>query len=169
MEKIGANWHLFHWDEDYPQRSDQDGPRMELDSSASELAKLGYLWLRQGNWKTGRIFSEEFYREAMTDWSPNTGDPRPKHLGHYGYWWFLNSGRVKLPNAPEDAFYAYGNGEHRRATLLLVIPSLDTVAVLSMERLSDDGKWDVIKNAQTQTVDGPRAWSSQIVALYGEK
>lgn len=166
MEKIGAEWDLWHWDEDFPTNAQEDGPRMEFDSGVYELAKLGYLWLRQGRWKTTRIFSEAFYREAVTDWSPKTNDPRSKFRGHYGYWWFVNSQREKLPSLPEDAFYAYGWGEHRRATVLLVVPSFDLVAVLSMERLSADGKWDVIQNAQGATNDGPRRWSEQLAPLH---
>jgi hypothetical protein len=126
---------------------------------------LGYLWLRQGRWKNGRIFSEKFYRDAVTDWSPHTGDSRAKFQGHYGYWWFLNSQRVRIPSLPEDTFYAYGWGEHRRATVLLIVPSFDLVAVLSMERLSADGKWDVIQNAQRDSNDGPRRWAEQIAKL----
>ena len=166
MERIGAQWDLWQWDEDFPTKPQDDGPRMEFDSGAYELAKLGYLWLRQGRWKNTRIFSEAFYREAVTDWSPDTNDPRAKFRGHYGYWWFVNSRREKLPSLPEDAFYAYGWGEHRRATLLLIVPRFDLVAVLSMERISADGKWDVIQNAQSATNDGPRRWSEQLARLH---
>jgi len=166
MAKIGAEWDLWQWDEDFPKSSEEDGPRMEFDSSVTELAKLGYLWLRHGRWKTGRIFSEDFYRDGVIDWSPKTGDSRAKFQGHYGYWWFLNVDRVKLPALPADAFYAYGWGEHRRATVLLMVPSFDLVAVLSMERISADGKWDVILNAQRDSNEGPRRWSEEIAKLH---
>lgn len=162
MEKIRADWDLWHWTEDFPPESWQDGPRLVLDSSVYELAKLGYLWLRKGRWKDTRLFSEEFYRDAVTDWSPDRGDGR---FCHYGYWWFINTDRAHLPAVPADAFYAYGWGEPKRATLLLVIPSLDTVAVLSMERLSDDKKWDVIRNARSPSNDGPRPWSEQVMQV----
>jgi hypothetical protein len=48
---------------------------------------------------------------------------------------------------------------------LLVLPSLDLVAVLGMERLSDDGRWDVIRNSRVPSNDGPREFSAQIVRL----
>ncbi|MEJ1971810.1 MAG: hypothetical protein WDM96_04750 [Lacunisphaera sp.] len=162
MEKIHADWDLWHWTEDFPPASWQDGPRLVLDSSVYELAKLGYLWLRHGRWKDTRIFSEDFYRDAVTDWS--TDDSGGK-FAHYGYWWFINTGRAHLPAVPADAFYAYGWGEPKRATLLLIIPSQDVVAVLSMERLSDDKKWDVIQNARRPTNDGPRPWAEQVMQL----
>jgi len=160
MEKIHADWDLWHWTEDFPKESWQDGPRLVLDSSVYELAKLGYLWLRKGRWQNTRIFSENFYRDAVTDWSPDAGDGR---FCNYGYWWFINTAQAHLPGVPADAFYAYGWGEPKRGTLLLVIPSLDTVAILSMERLSADGKWDVIKNARLKSNDGPRPWAIQVM------
>ena len=162
MAKIRADWDLWHWTEDFPKESSGDGPRLVLDSSVYELAKLGYLWLRRGQWKDKRIFSEDYYRDAVTDWSPDLGDGR---FAHYGYWWFINTKQIHLPDVPEDAFYAYGWGEPKRATLLLVIPSRDTVAVLSMERLSADGKWDVIQNARLKSNDGPRPWAAQVMQL----
>lgn len=162
QEKLHADWDLWHWTEDFPNNSQLDGPRLVFDSSVYELAKLGYLWLRHGRWQKTRIFSEEFYRDAVTDWSPDRGDGR---FSNYGYWWFINTKRDHLPAVPEDAFYAYGWGEPKRGTLLLMIPSLDVVAVLSMERLSADGKWDVIKNARAKTNDGPRPWSEAVMEM----
>jgi hypothetical protein len=166
MERIHADWDLWHWTEDFPPASWQDGPRLVLDSSVYELAKLGYLWLRHGRWKDSRIFSEDFYRDAVTDWSPDDGGGK---FAHYGYWWFINTGRAHLPDVPADAFYAYGWGEPKRGTLLLIIPSQDVVAVLSMERLSDEKKWDVIQNARLPTNDGPRPWSAQVMELVAAK
>ncbi|HVU24168.1 MAG TPA: hypothetical protein VHE13_08590 [Opitutus sp.] len=162
MDKIHADWGLWHWTEDFPPASWQDGPRLVLDSSVYELAKLGYLWLRRGRWQHTRIFSESFYRDAVTDWSMDDSNGK---FAHYGYWWFINTKRIHLPAVPADAFYAYGWGEPKRGTLLLIIPSVDVVAVLSMERLSDDGKWDVIKNARGATNDGPRPWSAEVMKL----
>jgi CubicO group peptidase (beta-lactamase class C family) len=166
MEKIGASWDLWYWDVPFSDRTGNPGPRMVLESSVWELAKLGYLWLRRGRWQNTRIFSEDFYREAVTDWSPETGDTRFGFFGHYGYWWFVNSKRVLLPEAPEDAFYAIGNGNPKRATNLLLIPSLDTVAVLGMERVSDEGKWDPIQNSRLPGNEGPRRWAAEVARLH---
>jgi len=168
-EKIGADWDLWNWEADFNQRPSDSGPQMEFDSSVYELAKLGYLWLNRGRWKDTRIFGEDYYRNAVTDWSPNTGNTEFGYFGHYGYWWFVNDKQVLLPGVPEDAFYVIGNGEPKRATNLLVIPSLDIVAVLSMVRLSDDGKWDVIKNSRVPDNAGPRLWASEVVKLRGSR
>jgi CubicO group peptidase (beta-lactamase class C family) len=166
MQKIGADWDLWYWERDFvPGQSGSPGPRMVLEASVYELAKLGYLWLHKGQWKRSRIFSEDYYKAAITDWSPHTGSTQFGYVGHYGYWWFVNAGRFWLPDLPEDAFYAIGNGNPKRATCLLVIPSVAIVAVLSMERLSDDGKWDVIRNSRIPSNEGPREWAREVVKL----
>ena len=165
MKRIGADWDLWYWSGPFSDNASNPGPRMVLESSVYELAKLGYLWLRKGDWNGRRIFSEQFYREAVTDWSPNTGSDRFGLVGHYGYWWFVNTKRFWLPDLPEDTFYHIGNGDPVRATCLLIIPAWDTVAVLSMKRLSDEKKWDVILNNRVPSNEGPRAWASAVAAL----
>lgn len=47
----------------------------------------------------------------------------------------------------------------------MVIPSMDLVAMLSMERLSDDGKWDVIKDSRSPSDEGPRLWGAEVAKL----
>jgi hypothetical protein len=166
MEKIGANWDLWYWESDFVAgNAGAPGPRFVLEASVSELAKLGYLWLNRGDWNGRRIFSEEYYREAVTDWSPITGSTRSGYIGHYGYWWFVNRGKALLSDVPEDAFYHIGNGDPKRATGLLIIPSMDLVAVLGMDRLSDDKQWDVIQNSRGAGNEGMRRWATEIVKL----
>jgi CubicO group peptidase (beta-lactamase class C family) len=167
MEPIGADWDLWYWEQDFTDNLSHPGPRMVLEASVYELAKLGYLWLRRGQWREAAIFSDDFYREATTDWSSNTGSTQNGFVGHYGYWWFVNHGKALLPGVPADAFYHIGNGHPKRATGLLIIPSLEIVAVLSMERLSDDGQWDVIQNSRAVSNDGMRQWSVEVVKLQG--
>jgi hypothetical protein len=165
MQRIGADWGLWYWSADFSDNASNPGPRMVLEASVYELAKLGYLWLRRGLWAGRRIFSPEYYREATTDWSPSTGSERFGFVGHYGYWWFVNSGRFWLPDLPESTFYHIGNGDPKRATCLLVIPDFDTVAVLGMTRLSDDRQWDVILNSRVPSNEGPRQWAAAVAAL----
>lgn len=167
MEKIRASWDLWYWEADFvANRTGESGPQFVFESSVYELAKLGYLWLRKGRWKEQRLFSASYYQDAVTDWSPDTGDRRSGYFGHYGYWWFVNSRQVLLPEVPAAAFYHIGNGEPKRATTLLIIPSLDLVAVLSMERLSDGGKWDVIQNSRSPSNDGPKLWAAEVAKLH---
>ncbi len=163
--RIGADWDLWYWQADFSNKSGNSGPQMVLDSSVYELAKLGYLWLNRGRWKHIRIFGEDYYRQAVTDWSPNTGDTRFGYFGHYGFWWFVNDRQILLPDAPADTFYMIGNGEPKRATILMVIPSMELVTVMSMERVSDDGQWDVIQNSRLPSNEGPRLFAAHVARL----
>jgi hypothetical protein len=49
---------------------------------------------------------------------------------------------------------------------LLILPGYDMVAVLSMERLSDQKKWDVILNSRLPSNEGPRLWAKQVAKLH---
>ena len=167
MEKIGAAWDLWYWEEDFVAgKIGTPGPRLVMESSVSELAKLGYLWLRRGEWNGRRVFAVEYYKEAVTDWSPDTGSKKSHYVGHYGFWWFVNRRKALLPDAPEDAFYHIGNGDPKRATALLIIPSMDIVAVHGMDRLSDDRQWDVIQNSRGAGNEGMRRWTTEVLKLH---
>lgn len=168
MDVIHARWDLSCLDAPFVAgNASIPGPQFVFRSSVYELAKLGYLWLQQGDWAGHRIFSAPYYHDAVTDWSPDTGTTAFARCGHFGYWWFVNDGHFWLPHAPADTFYAIGDGEPKRATTLMIMPGLRLVAVLSMTRRSDDGHWDVIKNGRVPRNDGPRRWSDQLMKLQG--
>lgn len=70
--------------------------------SAFDQARFGLLTLRDGRWAGEQILSEEWLRMART--------PTPAQTG-YGFMnFFLNTGRERLPSAPESAFFHLGNG-----------------------------------------------------------
>ncbi len=70
--------------------------------SAWDQARFGLLTLRRGVWGGRRILSERWIQMALT--------PTPAEPG-YGFMnWFLNTGRKRLPSAPESAFMHLGNG-----------------------------------------------------------
>lgn len=165
MIPLGADWELTYSAADFDRHSWNSGPQLVFRSSVRELAKFGYLWLHHGQWRDRHLFAEPFWREAVTDWSPHTGSTESGLVGHYGYGWFVNDGRRWLPDLPDDSFYAIGNGQPKRATMLLILPSFDAVAVLSMERISDDGRWDVILNSRSPQNDGPRQWSREVLRI----
>jgi CubicO group peptidase (beta-lactamase class C family) len=72
--------------------------------NAYDMARFGYLFLRNGRWKDQRIVPEEWIRMART--------PGPANA-EYGFAnWFLNTGRKPLPAAPESAVYFVGNGSN---------------------------------------------------------
>jgi CubicO group peptidase (beta-lactamase class C family) len=70
--------------------------------SAYDQARFGLLTLRRGVWGGRRILSERWVQMALT--------PTPAQTD-YGFMnWFLNTGRKRLPSAPESAYMHLGNG-----------------------------------------------------------
>jgi CubicO group peptidase (beta-lactamase class C family) len=113
MDPIGASstweWHGYEnsWVE-------LDGQRMQSVSggghyggglfiSAHDMARFGYLFLRQGRWKDRQIVSEKWIAMART----------PGVNREYGFMnWFLNTDRKPLPAAPATAVTFRGNGQN---------------------------------------------------------
>ena len=61
--------------------------------NAYDMARFGYLFLRNGKWKDRQIVSEKWMQMARTPGPANDG---------YGFAnWFLNTGKKALPAAPE--------------------------------------------------------------------
>jgi CubicO group peptidase (beta-lactamase class C family) len=114
MEPIGASstwrWHGYEnsW-------IDLDGQRVQsmtggghwgggMFISARDMARFGYLFLRNGKWKDRQIVSPKWIEMART--------PGPANRT-YGYMnWFLNTDRKPFPNAPATAVTFQGNGSN---------------------------------------------------------
>ncbi|MBI3049309.1 MAG: serine hydrolase [Acidobacteria bacterium] len=112
MEPIGASstwrWHGYEnsW-------VDIDGRRVQSVSggghwgggmhiNAYDMARFGYLFLRNGKWKDRQLVAEQWIKQART---PGTANEM------YGYMnWYLNTGRKSLPATPESAVRFQGNG-----------------------------------------------------------
>ncbi len=70
--------------------------------NAYDQARFGLLTLRNGRWRDEQILSDEWIRMARTPTTAQTD---------YGFMnYFLNTGRRRLPSAPETAFFHLGNG-----------------------------------------------------------
>jgi CubicO group peptidase (beta-lactamase class C family) len=82
------------------------------------LARIGYLYLRDGQWNGKSILSREFISEATRP----TKLPAP--YPYYGFYWGSN-GKGGLTDVPRDLYWALGLGD----SILAVCPSLDVVAV----------------------------------------
>jgi CubicO group peptidase (beta-lactamase class C family) len=114
MEPIGASstwrWHGYEnsWIE-------LDGQRMQsmtggghwgggMFISARDMARFGYLFLRNGRWKEREIVSPKWIEMARTPGAANRT---------YGFMnWFLNTDRKPLPAAPAGAVTFQGNGSN---------------------------------------------------------
>jgi CubicO group peptidase (beta-lactamase class C family) len=112
MEPIGASstwrWHGYEnsWIE-------LDGRRVQsvaggghwgggMFINAHDMARFGYLFLRNGRWNGRQLVSEQWIKQARTPTQPNP---------EYGYAnWYLNTGRKPLPSTPESSVVFRGNG-----------------------------------------------------------
>jgi CubicO group peptidase (beta-lactamase class C family) len=96
--------------------------------NAYDMARFGYLFLRNGKWKDRQIVSERWIQMART--------PGPAN-NEYGFAnWFLNTDRKPLPNAPESAVYFVGNGNNiiyidRENDLVCVVRWINTTRSLN--------------------------------------
>jgi CubicO group peptidase (beta-lactamase class C family) len=114
MEPIGASstwrWHGYEnsWVE-------VDGQRMHSVSggghwgggmiiNAYDMARFGYLFLRNGKWKERTIVAEKWIQMART--------PGPANATYGFANWYLNTDRKPLPSAPASAVRFVGNGNN---------------------------------------------------------
>lgn len=85
-------------------------------ATARDWAKLGLLYLHNGNWNGEQLLGE--------DWVDYTTTPTAGSDGEYGAHFWLNSGG-KFPNVPLDMYSANGfQGQH-----VFIIPSEELVVV----------------------------------------
>jgi CubicO group peptidase (beta-lactamase class C family) len=91
--------------------------------NSSDLAKIGYLYLRGGMWYVQRFVSSEWVKESLTPYF-QTDEPPFK----YGFKWWLS----KLPDSTEYVWMARGFG----AEDLIVFPSEGLIVTFMM--------WDIL-------------------------
>ena len=109
-------------------------PQRELASgmtiNTQSMARVGLLFLREGQWAGTPVFTKE--REDLVSTpddavaqlpiavAPDNNHPRAN--ANYGLLWWTNAAG-ELPDVPRDAYWAWGLGD----SLIVVIPSLDIV------------------------------------------
>ncbi len=100
--------------------------------NAYDMARFGYLTLRNGKWNDKQLLSEEWLKWSAT--------PTPAQVG-YGFMnYFLNTDKKYLPSAPASAFTHIGNGTN----MIYVDKENDIVAVV---RWIDNNSLDGFVNA----------------------
>jgi CubicO group peptidase (beta-lactamase class C family) len=114
MEPIGASstWRWYGYENSWV---DIDGTKVQSVSGGGhwgagmfinsyDMARFGYLFLRNGKWKDRSIVSEKWIQMART---PGTDNKT------YGYAnWYLNTDQKPLPAAPATAVRFVGNGSN---------------------------------------------------------
>lgn len=103
-----------------PQGEPSAGSGLEL--TARDMAKLGYLYLREGEWDGDQIVPAEWVRAAITYQS--AGDATGGYAA-YGYQWWVTQTQAGYP---ADFALGYG-GQH-----IFLVPDLDLVVVAGLER-----------------------------------
>ena len=119
--------------------------------SVRDFARFGLLYLREGRWNGRQLISRQHAKMAVNSPLPNSipragrksaevisdqrtlgsgskPDNQTDHFGSYSWLWWVNGvdhqGTRFWPDAPHDAFGAFGHGGPRA---MWVIPSLDIV------------------------------------------
>ncbi len=86
--------------------------------NAYDMARFGYLTLRNGKWNEKQLVSEEWLKWSTT--------PTPAQTG-YGFMnYFLNTNKKDLPSAPATAYTHIGNGTN----MIYVDKENDIVAIV---------------------------------------
>lgn len=143
---IGINPSDLKWrDNQYREPAIAGVARRELGSgihsNVRAMAAIGRLFLNAGMWEGKQIIAKEFMDRVRKPIAAVASLP-VKNDGlsefedaskQYGLLWW-NNGIGTMPAVPEDAFWAWG----LRDNLILVIPSLDLVAVRAGESIEDD-------------------------------
>ena len=119
-----------------------------IHANVNAMARIGTLYLRNGQWNKEQILPRDFVREATTTVKEVVGLPEvdPERYGnasdHYGYLWW-NNADGSISGVPRDAYWSWGLYD----SLIIVIPSLDIVAARtgkSWKRTSPE-HYDVLK------------------------
>jgi CubicO group peptidase (beta-lactamase class C family) len=114
MEPIGASsaWRWHGYDNAWIELDGQKVQSMTggghwgggMFISARDMARFGYLFLRDGKWKERQIVSPKWIAMARTPGTANNG---------YGYMnWMLNTDQRRYSNAPATAVTFEGNGSN---------------------------------------------------------
>jgi CubicO group peptidase (beta-lactamase class C family) len=99
-----------------------------IEANVDAMARIGYLFLRDGVWDGQRVLSQSFVDLVHTPRPESAAaknaepDHDPTATKNYGVLWWTNTSG-ELPDVPRDTYWAWGLGDN----LIVVIPSLDIV------------------------------------------
>jgi CubicO group peptidase (beta-lactamase class C family) len=134
-----------------------------ISANVNAMARLGYLYLRNGRWKDKSILPASYVDQVRTPYPPVIGLPEHAALhgnasDHYGLLWWNNADGT-LPHVPRDAYWSWGLYD----SVILVVPSLDMVvarAGRSWKRAEGERHYDVLApffNAIVESVQSKNA------------
>lgn len=97
-----------------------------VQSTALDMARLGWLWRNWGRWKDRQLIPEPWLREA-TRTAPDVRANCPQEQWRYGYAFWTNDHGQLWPSLPRDSYATSGAGSQH----VWVCPSLDLVVAQS--------------------------------------
>ena len=113
----------YHWDKFSDGTIQTDGG---LHLRPRDMAKIGYMILKDGKWKDQRIISKEWIEDSTTRHIDARG------IG-YGYQWWI--GNTNISNQTLKVLFASGHGGQK----IFIIPKLDLVAVFTSRVFNPKG------------------------------
>ncbi len=99
-----------------------------ISANVDAMARIGYLYLRNGMWNSRQILTSDFVDTVRTSVKGVVGLPEANEgrhgnaSDHYGLLWWNNADGT-LEGVPRDAYWSWGLYD----SLIVVIPSLDIV------------------------------------------
>jgi len=112
-----------------------------ISANVGAMARLGYLYLRDGSWDSLQILPQGYAELAGTPKAEVQGLPvlstlNDQHAGasdHYGLLWW-NNGDGAIPGVPTDTYWSWGLYD----SWMIVIPSLDIVVARAGNTIPGD-------------------------------
>ncbi len=139
-----------------------------IHANVDAMARIGLLYLREGEWDGQRILPVEFVRQVSTTLPEVVGLPgheqdasHPQASRHYGLLWWNNADGT-LEDVPRDAYWSWGLYD----SLIVVIPSLDMVVSRAGEGWKRDEEWSGAYEVLRPFL-GPIARASQVASDSG--
>jgi CubicO group peptidase (beta-lactamase class C family) len=117
-----------------------------LSLTAIDLAKLGYLYLHDGDWFGTRVVPASWVRESTTTHARVSNMNRAENAGYGWFWWI---------DEEWNGFSAHGAA----GQFVFVVPRLDLVAVFTSGLSPEDFPipWDLMKEYVLPSLAGPGA------------
>jgi CubicO group peptidase (beta-lactamase class C family) len=127
-DHIGGRWGYKYFNFKHPRKAKIGifGYYTNVEASARDMARMGYLWLNWGNWAEKQIIPEQWLREA-TRTATNIKANCPEEQWRYGYAFWTNEHGKLWPDLPRDSYAASGAGPKH----ILACPSLNIVVAQS--------------------------------------
>ncbi len=118
-----------------------------ISANVDAMARIGLLYLRQGEWQGRQLIARDFVRMASQPVDgvvglSEHGERFDNASDHYGLLWWNNADGT-LTNVPTDAFWSWGLHD----SLIVVMPSLGIVAARAGRgwKRANGGHYDVLE------------------------